>query len=208
MPISSLAKNPTRNLSDVHGLLVGLAFRGTAYLRTMSTRWLIHFDRILCMKTLSSVALFVTAGPRVEIYTELVCKEYYPDLIEIPIPGVLTQLSGATTAANTVLTSGGQESPIEVYLPADDPGIHSSHNLRASMHSSRHSEICKSDPRIQAEVARLAASMYPGLTLLASLTTVPSVAIAFIGGVLSCMTTGWWGGVCAHPHLIITYTGH
>lgn len=83
------------------------------------------------MKTLASLSFSIAAGPRLEILTELVCKQYYRERQE---------LSGfAIPPGGTTATS--------IY-----------HN--ATEYSSTAFGRCTGDPQVQAEVARVNASMW------------------------------------------------
>ncbi|KAF8546052.1 MFS general substrate transporter, partial [Imleria badia] len=127
--------------------------------------------RILCMKSLSSLATAVTAGPRVEIYTELVCRGY------TPTPALLTLPPVAITVPSTIL--GNAVSLAQVHLPHHEQvwtTIHTTGQDITTPYPSMVPGACANHPHIQAEIAKLGA------------------VIAIIGGILSCLTTGWWGG--------------
>lgn len=112
--------------------------------------------RILCMKSLSSIAAAVTAGPRVEIYTELVCRGYAPTHAETPLGPLLTLLPVATNILSNVSSSVQAHSPLhqQAYLTVYGTGLY-----MTGAHRSIPSEGCASDPHTQAEIAKLGAGM-------------------------------------------------
>ncbi|KAG8215092.1 hypothetical protein J3R82DRAFT_8523 [Butyriboletus roseoflavus] len=128
---------------------------------------------ILCMKSLSSIAVAVTAGPRVEVYTELVCRSYTHTHAETPLGPLLTLPLVATNALSVIISNVW--SPVQAHSPLHEQAYLTSLYM-ADAPSFVPSGGCASDPHAQAEIAKL------------------SAVIAIIGGILSCLTTGWWGG--------------
>jgi hypothetical protein len=100
--------------------------------------------RILVMKSLSSLAVAVTAGPRVEIYTELVCRGYTPPV--------------ATTAPSVILSNA--VSPTQAYFPQDEQAYTTLHTTGLYMTAAHPLGGCASHPHIQAEIAKLGAGVW------------------------------------------------
>lgn len=126
--------------------------------------------RLLCALPFAAVAMSATIAPRIEIYTILACREMRPD----------------------IYYEGMQinSSPLATLTPT-------------------RSQLCAADPVVQAAVAKLAAGMsfrimmhIAILVFTSSLTSMISKltihlcpAMTTSMGILSCLTTGWWGAV-------------
>jgi MFS family permease len=108
------------------------------------------------MIPLSSIAMSATIAPKVEIYTQLACAQHRLEVYNHtpPIP-----LSPPLVDLNTSYVAYDHNEAF--------PGV-----IEASRKEP--SDRCKTDPVVQAAVARLAAVMLTGM------------------GILSCLTTGWW----------------
>ncbi|OAX37210.1 MFS general substrate transporter [Rhizopogon vinicolor AM-OR11-026] len=125
---------------------------------------------------LSSIGAAAVVAPRVEMYTILACRvyapEYEPNNIYLVQP--LSMLSMNTTGNEDWFTpdvpSIAHESaqPVSLYIPASPS---------PSKQNSPDRNKCASDPVVQATVAQLSAVL---------ITTM---------GVLSCLTTAWWGSL-------------
>ena len=148
------------NVPDNHGS-GDLALLGMPQYMAIQQAWKFMLCRILCMKSLSSLAAAVTAGPRVEIYTELVCKGYTPPHTETPTLHSL--LPVATIAPSGILSNAVSHAQAHfshheqvwttihttgLYMMAPDPSIEPGG--------------CASHPHIQAEIAKLGAGGWFG----------------------------------------------
>ncbi|KIK57642.1 hypothetical protein GYMLUDRAFT_45806 [Collybiopsis luxurians FD-317 M1] len=116
---------------------------------------------MLVMLPITSIAMSATLAPKVEIYTDLACTQHMPEI------------------AGNHTRSSMESSPI---LPSV-PDINMFHHLHEDTEALSQaidittrepSNTCKSDPVVQAAVAKLAAVMTTSM------------------GILSCLTTGWW----------------
>ncbi|KZP29860.1 MFS general substrate transporter [Athelia psychrophila] len=137
---------------------------------------------ILVLKALSSTASAITAGPKVEIYTELACRVYRPEYLEqytlpssttghglfSPLPSDRASLSILSLSFSPVDAYLRRHQ--QVYFVARDAETHTKPEGNGTTNQ------CASDPQVQAAVAKL------------------SAAIAVVSGVFSCLVTGWWGG--------------
>ena len=103
------------------------------------------------MKSLSSIAAAVTAGPRVEIYTELVCRGYTPTHVKTP-----TFLTLPTTTPSVIL--GNAVSLIQAHVPPHEQAYLSDLHIIVA-HASIPPGSCASDPLIQTRIAQLGAGM-------------------------------------------------
>ncbi|OJA18418.1 hypothetical protein AZE42_06990 [Rhizopogon vesiculosus] len=125
---------------------------------------------------LSSIGAAAVVAPRVEMYTILACRarapEYEQNNIHLVQP--LSMLSMNTTGTKDWFTldvpniAHESAQPVSVYIPASPS---------PSKQNSPDRNKCASDPVVQATVAQLSAVL---------ITTM---------GVLSCLTTAWWGSV-------------
>ncbi|KAF5389821.1 hypothetical protein D9757_003673 [Collybiopsis confluens] len=99
---------------------------------------------LLALLPITTIAMGATVAPKVEIYTALACIQHRPDMADIP---------GLPSVFD--LTS------------------YNEHHWQAQILTASASS-CKSDPVVQAAVAKLATVMTASM------------------GVLGCLTTGWW----------------
>ena len=152
------------------------------------------------MKALSSCGGSVTSGPRLEMFRELVCRSYTAEHIETP--GFLSLPSNTTSVASVALNFPATF--MEAYLPQNHQAYMSLGTV--DMHNVTIVD-CASNPHVQADVAKVAAGtwFFHGHALL---TSCLSPVITIISGVLSCLTTGWWGGVGARFRLILSYADY
>ncbi|KAL4072832.1 major facilitator superfamily domain-containing protein [Scleroderma yunnanense] len=119
---------------------------------------------------ISSIGTSATFAPRVEVYTQLVCRvhkpEYFPDglssLFHHPlVPHVdQVQYTISPTQINSV------DDPSYLFIP------------NTTYDDLETGQKCATDPGVQAAVARL------------------SAILAITMGILSCLVTGWWGTLC------------
>ncbi|KAF5330575.1 hypothetical protein D9619_005275 [Psilocybe cf. subviscida] len=133
---------------------------------------------ILAIMPFTSMAGSATIAPRIEIYTMLACSVHKPDIFRLNFPGVELGLQGFSDVKALNLSAPNTTPVIEIpiHLPqmpaADaDAGDHE----EPTADPRKRGNQCASDPVVQAAVAKLTA------------------VIAGIMGVLSCITTGWWG---------------
>lgn len=115
--------------------------------------------RILIMKSLSSLATALTAGPRVEIYTELVCRDYTHTRVEIP--ALPTPPTVATTAPSVILSNAA--STAHAHFQPHEQAYTTVHTTGLYMTTAHQESIapggCASHPHIQAEIAKLGAGV-------------------------------------------------
>ena len=112
--------------------------------------------RILVMKSLSSLAAAVTAGPRVEIYTELVCRGYTPARVETP--ALLSPPPVATTTPSVILSNA--VSPTQAHFPHVEQAYTTVHTTDLYTTAAHPLGGCASHPYIQAEIAKLGAGVW------------------------------------------------
>lgn len=125
---------------------------------------------ILPLTAMATLFMSMTLGPRTEIYIRLVCAEVKPEFLLIPpvFPTFPFELP----------PSGPQTPPTPSFLDdftAQNMTLH--HKPKPQINVPRPVGKCAKDPEVQTRVAEL------------------TTAIAFITGVLSCITSGWWGHV-------------
>ncbi|KAJ3895723.1 major facilitator superfamily domain-containing protein [Lentinula edodes] len=116
---------------------------------------------LLVLLPITSISMSATLAPKVEIYTDLACAQHKPEIADNHIPSItpylLTTYAVAITNFSAMSHNSAGELPGAIEIPTKKP-----------------SNPCKSDPVVQAAVAKLAAVMTACM------------------GVLSCITTGWW----------------
>ncbi|KAG5636197.1 hypothetical protein H0H81_008867 [Sphagnurus paluster] len=124
---------------------------------------------VLCIMPFTAIAMSATIAPRIEIYTMLACRVHKPDIFRQTLPS----LGGMFDFPGT--------SPIlPPMIPAnttfnDNFGISSSDMKNGGSTPDKPNNACASDPTVQAAVAKLNAVITTSM------------------GILSCLTTGWWG---------------
>ncbi|KAF9014116.1 major facilitator superfamily domain-containing protein [Cyathus striatus] len=126
---------------------------------------------LLGVLPLTAIATSATIAPKIEIYTMLVCSVHKPDIFKQNFPN--GGLGGNIDVASALLSSDmhrntsmgmGIKHVISSFTGANETvPLPSKPNL------------CASDPVVQAAVAQL------------------STVITTSMGILSCLTTGWWG---------------
>lgn len=129
---------------------------------------------------LASIGFSAIIGPRVEMYTVLACRVHAPELqyepnsmLHLAQPHSLLSMNTARTLhdglspddPSTPLVSA---QPASLYVPADT-------GPQQSYAPDR--DQCASDPVVQAAVAKL------------------SAVLSTTMGILSCLTTAWWGSL-------------
>ncbi|KAF9218282.1 MFS general substrate transporter [Gyrodon lividus] len=132
---------------------------------------------------IGSIGYSATFAPRVDMYTSLACRTHRPEYISNDLSKSLTYQwshdEPATHAADTPVPHGPDDnSGVIVNLPSvflPDTSYSSPLEDTQYEYDSDTRQKCASDPVVQAVVARLSAVL---------LTTM---------GILSCLTTGWWG---------------
>ncbi|GAW01298.1 MFS general substrate transporter [Lentinula edodes] len=116
---------------------------------------------LLVLLPITSISMSATLAPKVEIYTDLACAQHKPEIADNHIPSITPYLRTTSAVAITNFPATSHnisgELPGAIEIPTKKP-----------------SNPCKSDPVVQAAVAKLAAVMTACM------------------GVLSCITTGWW----------------
>ncbi|KAL0946702.1 hypothetical protein HGRIS_012889 [Hohenbuehelia grisea] len=124
---------------------------------------------LLFMMLLSAPATGMTIAPRIEIYTLLACSVHKPEVFEIaPIGANLPYIIPHK------LDPLSNSNPTDSFLssaswPNDTVRVQAGHGYDDTY------KLCAKDPVVQAAVAQL------------------STALTTTLGVLSCLTTGWWG---------------
>jgi len=129
------------------------------------------FLRLLAAIPLTAAVASAKIAPRLEIYTVLACSVHKPDISGQDFGHVL--------------------GPPVFALPPHSYGL-----TGTSLDSFRsfNASTCGSDPVVQAAVAKLMAGLSVCFSLLTSILHAPLV-IAGCTGVLSLVTTGYWGAV-------------
>jgi hypothetical protein len=153
-------KNFLTDVPDVpesHGSR-GLALLGRSQYAAHHAPQKFMICRILVMKSLSSLAAAVTAGPRVEIYTELVCRGYTP--LRVQTPTLLSSPPVATTAPSVILSNA--VSPTQAHFPHDEQAYTTVYTTGLYMTAAQPLGGCASHPHIQAEIAKLGAGLWFG----------------------------------------------
>jgi hypothetical protein len=159
----------------------------------------------------SSIAMSATIAPRIEIYTMLACSVHKPDIFRQNFPGIelglhttIHEISGLDfrVPSSDIPTSS------DIHMAHVFPGIYpflDSPPKNGSTPPPKKGNLCASDPVVLAAVAKLTAgklslyflSLFPHMSLhtylVMSLTV--SIVITTSMGILSCITTGWWGAV-------------
>ncbi|KDR73680.1 hypothetical protein GALMADRAFT_251460 [Galerina marginata CBS 339.88] len=139
---------------------------------------------ILGVIPFTALASSGTTAPCIEIYTMLACSVHKPDIFKQNFPGIELGLRGMsldTTVYDiqTPKSSNTSPSPFspnlpQIHLPVASPFPTIIENNGSTVPSAD-KKLCASDPVVQAAVAKLTA------------------VIATLTGILSCITTGWWG---------------
>ncbi|CAA7270975.1 unnamed protein product [Cyclocybe aegerita] len=125
----------------------------------------------------------MTIAPRIEIYTILACSVHKPDIFRQSFPGLELGLQSTSShlspEVDLPLLPSMHTTPLNGRLaPIYIPDVSSIPDTLVKGNSSsppNHRNLCMSDPVVQAAVAQLTA------------------VIAAVMGILSCITTGWWG---------------
>lgn len=123
---------------------------------------------IIFFAPISSIGYSAAFAPRVEVYTLLVCHVHKPGYFSNdPSFGATTYMTG---------TRGVPNANIDVPPPSYTPdAVYGPPSVWNYEWSGQTRERCTADPEVQAIVAKLSATL---------VTTM---------GILSCLTTGWWG---------------
>ncbi|KAF8891345.1 major facilitator superfamily domain-containing protein [Infundibulicybe gibba] len=121
---------------------------------------------LVCLTPLTAIAMAATLAPRVEIYTMLACREHRPEIFE-------EQMSYLDLSF-LIPRFGVPGIPLASSSPGWTSALHTGGIVIDGI---RQPNPCASDPVVQAAVAKL------------------TVAITTLTGVLSCLTTGWWGAL-------------
>lgn len=93
--------------------------------------------RLLAMLPLTSIAMSATLAPKVAIYTSLACAQHKPEIASNSTRSIPFFVSHTDNFSYTVFKD--TELPGTIKIPSD---------------------LCKSDPVVQAAVAKLAGGMY------------------------------------------------
>lgn len=137
---------------------------------------------LIFVTPLSSIGFSAVIGPRVEMYTVLACRVHAPGLeLQYETNGMLHLAQPySMSSMNTTRTPHASlnlddssalnvsAQPASLYIPADT-GLQQSHVPDRDQ--------CASDPVVQAAVAQLSAVLNTTM------------------GILSCLTTAWWGSL-------------
>lgn len=135
---------------------------------------------IIFVAPISSIGYSAAFAPRVEVYTLLACRIHKPGYFpNDPSLDVTTYM--ADVARIHDIPNANVDVPSNLSIP--DATYDHSPSVRDYEWSEKTRERCTTDPEIQAIVAKLSATL---------VTTM---------GMLSCLTTGWWGSVCMFPIL-------
>ncbi|KAI6006693.1 major facilitator superfamily-domain-containing protein [Pisolithus orientalis] len=127
---------------------------------------------IIFVAPISSIGYSAAFAPRVEVYTLLACRIHKPGYFpNDPSLDVTTYM--ADVARIHDIPNANVDVPSNLSIP--DATYDHSPSVRDYEWSEKTRERCTTDPEIQAIVAKLSATL---------VTTM---------GMLSCLTTGWWG---------------
>ncbi|KAJ3502515.1 hypothetical protein NLJ89_g8854 [Agrocybe chaxingu] len=138
---------------------------------------------LLAALPFTSIAWSMTIAPRIEIYTILACSVHKPDIFRQSFPGLELGLQSTSShlcpevyspSQSYMLTTPLNERLAPIYIP-DFSSLPDTLEKGNSSSPGNHRNLCMSDPVVQAAVAKLTA------------------VIAAVMGILSCITTGWWG---------------
>ncbi|KAF5369159.1 hypothetical protein D9615_009966 [Tricholomella constricta] len=131
--------------------------------KTPSPWWL------LVIVPFTAIAMSATIAPRIEIYTLLACSVHKPDILRQTLPtlGGSFDIPGISPIMPPMLPENGKYSQ-DFSVPR--LGVQNDTEV-----PKRPGGICASDPVVQAAVAKLTAVITASM------------------GILSCLTTGWWG---------------
>ncbi|KAG9010331.1 hypothetical protein FRB90_007816 [Tulasnella sp. 427] len=147
--------------------------RGLRGLFSRPTPWLVF------PVTMMSAFIFAsTMAPRAEIYIKLACAYHRPEYYEIPIirpPSAPAIVNIEATPAFHHNSFGGPSAGIEPGYSGEISLNFSSAPTKPAINIPSGKTKCNSDPVVLAEVAKL--------------TTVTTLIV----GILTCLTTGWWG---------------
>ncbi|KAH9484438.1 putative membrane protein [Psilocybe cubensis] len=132
----------------------------------------------------TAIAMSATIAPRIEIYTILACSVHKPDIFRQAYPE--RWAPNNSTFPSVISESPYQPNDIHAYdahpaLPLVNPVYHPASPNSDVIHWSNNSDgtpnrnLCASDPTVLAAVAKLTA------------------VITATMGILSLLTTGWWG---------------
>ena len=150
---------------------------------------------------IASIGFSAVIAPRVEMYTVLVCRvhapEYGPSDIHLVQPH--SMLSVNTTGAQDEFTlevssvAQGSIQPLYLYVPPS-PSPSRQHVPDRNQ--------CTSDPVVQADVAQLSAGLF--VVFFNREELISGVVLTTSMGILSCLTTAWWGSVRHYIRVIDT----
>ncbi|KIK98704.1 hypothetical protein PAXRUDRAFT_9354 [Paxillus rubicundulus Ve08.2h10] len=125
---------------------------------------------------IGSMGYSATFAPRVDMYTSLACRAHRPEYIEgVSLTYQWSHNEPVTHAANIPVPGGLDDNNNTIVDPSFVLLPNSTSPLAYTQKESDTRQRCASDPVVQAVVARL------------------SAVLATTMGVLSCLTTGWWG---------------
>jgi len=155
---------------------------------------------------LSSIAMATTIAPRVQIFTRLACMAHKPEYMSEASPSIHHYGIGHVASwempyspANWTSLDSTLNGKVSVSFAADAPVKHEPASVPTP------SDRCKRDPEVLAAVTRLIASMLTSHRPSCALSCLLVMTTTL--GVLSCITTGWWGQVRRqiwHPAIILT----
>ncbi|KAF8163650.1 major facilitator superfamily domain-containing protein [Crassisporium funariophilum] len=138
---------------------------------------------LLGIMPFTSIAMAVTIAPRIEIYTMIACSVHKPDIFRQNFPGLELGTQGFSANRSSgvdkfrYFAEPGQayNSPLEPLYFQDTVTLAGPWSKNDEDIPPNRRNLCASDPVVQAAVAKLTA------------------VIAACMGILSCITTGWWG---------------
>ncbi|KAG1754617.1 major facilitator superfamily domain-containing protein [Suillus lakei] len=126
---------------------------------------------------LASIGFSAVIGPRVEMYTVLACRVHAPELpyepnvmlqLAQPHSMLSTNMAGTLHDGFNLSAASVSAQPVSLYIPA---------NTGPQQEHVPDRDQCASDPVVQAAVAQL------------------SAVLSTTMGILSCLTTAWWGSL-------------
>ncbi|KAG9318823.1 major facilitator superfamily domain-containing protein [Chiua virens] len=132
---------------------------------------------------LGSIGYSATLAPKVSLYTDLVCRVHRPEYVinehaqgsltsSGPLTHTITSITASAAPAPQVSDGGTGNDTVSIHFPTPSYTAWSDY-----IQSGLDEQKCASDPVVQAVVAKL------------------SAAFVTTTGILSCLTTGWWGSL-------------
>lgn len=145
---------------------------------------------------ITAIATSSTIAPRIEVYTMLACSVHKPDIFKE------TYRLGRPLYDDDILYNS-----LLVHQVAPSPtareGFWAGNVMNGTVPNPPGQNLCASDPVVRAEVAKLTTSewnfLLPSLMAKDRICALSPTVITTLTGLLSCITTSWWGAVRLPP---------